>query len=264
MTCILVTGGTGTLGRLVVPRLRSAGCQVRVLTRKAPAPADTVDGIEYVTGDLAAGTGIDAAVTGADVIVHCAGTSKDDDVKTRALTDAVRRAAPEPPPHLVFISVVGADRVPVRGALDRATFGYFASKRAAEVVVTESGLPWTTLRATQFHELILTVAKAMTKLPVIPAPAGFRFQPVAAAEVADRLSELALGSPAGFVPDMAGPKVYRVPELIRGYLGAAGKRRPLIPLWVPGGAARAVRGGANLAPDQAIGKQTWEEFLAQL
>ena len=46
--------------------------------------------------------------------------------------------------------------------------------------------------------------------PVIPASAGFRFQPVDAREVADRLVELTLGKPAGLVPDMAGPRVYGI------------------------------------------------------
>jgi uncharacterized protein YbjT (DUF2867 family) len=142
-------------------------------------------------------------------------------------------------------------------------FGYFASKLAAERVVADSGLPWTTLRATQFHDLILMVARQMTKLPVIPVPAGFRFQPVDAGEVAARLVELALGTPAGLVPDIAGPRVYTMPGLLRGYLRARGQRRPMVPVRLPGQAARAVRAGANLAPGRAVGRRTWEDFLAE-
>ncbi|HZR51272.1 MAG TPA: NAD(P)H-binding protein [Streptosporangiaceae bacterium] len=262
MTSALVTGGTGTLGRLVVPRLRAAGHDVRVLSRKKPSDAASAEGVEFVTGDLATGVGIQAALAGVDVIVHCAGTNKQDDAKARTLVEAARQAAPERPPHLVFISVVGADQIPATSAVDRAMFGYFASKRAAELVVSQSGLPWTTLRATQFHELILMVAKGMAKLPVVPSPVGMRFQPVAAADVADRLVELALGSPAGLVPDIGGPKTYQIAELLRDYLRAAGKRRPLLPVWLPGKAARAVRDGAILAPNHATGTQTWEDFLA--
>jgi len=198
-------------------------------------------------------------VDGADVIVHCAGAGKGDDETTRTLVRAAARAGE---PHLVYISVVGADRVPVVSATDRAMFGYFAMKLAAERVVAESGLPWTTLRAAQFHDLVLTVARAMAKLPVIPVPAGIRFQPVDTAEVAALLAELALGPPAGLVPDIAGPRVCSVAELLRGYLRAVGKRRPLVPVRLPGRAARAVAAGANLAPDRAVGHRTWEDFLA--
>ena len=94
-------------------------------------------------------------------------------------------------------------------------------------------------------------------------PAGFRFQPVDGGEVAARLAELALGSPAGLVSDMAGPRIYGTADLLRGYLRASHRHRPMVPAWLPGRAARAVRAGANLNPEQAVGRRTWEEFLAE-
>ena len=260
-TIALVTGGTGTLGRRVVPHLRDASLAVRVLSRHSREDgAGGREGIERVTGDLTTGEGIEAAVEGAEIIVHCAGSSKGDDEKTRNLVRAASRTGVR---HLVYISVVGADRVPVVSGVDRAMFGYFASKLAAERVVAESGLPWTTLRATQFYDLILLVAQQMVKLPVVPIPSGLQFQPIDAGEVAARLVELALGTPAGLVPDLAGPKVYDMAELIRGYLQATQRRRPIIPIWLPGKAAREFRAGANLAPERAVGRRTWEEFLAE-
>jgi uncharacterized protein YbjT (DUF2867 family) len=253
---VLVTGGTGTLGRLVVPRLRAAGREVRVLSRRHREPGE---GIEVVTGDLATGEGIDAAVAGVGTIVHCAGSSKGDEVKAGHLVRAASAAGAR---HLVFISVVGADRVPQTGRLDRAMFGYFGSKLAAERVVAGSGLPWTILRATQFHDLVYLVVSQLARLPVAPVPAGIRFQPIDAGEVAERLVELALGPPSGLVPDLAGPRRYELAELLRGYLRAAHRRRPVLRVPVPGRAARALRGGANLAPDRAVGRRTWEKFLA--
>ena len=216
---ILVTGGTGTLGKLVVPRLREAGAKVRVLSRQARGGGE----VEFVRGDLDTGAGVDAAVAGAEVIVHCAGAQKGDGDKARAL---VRAASAAGTPHLVNISVTGADRVPQDSGLDRAMFGYFGSKLEAEQVIAGSGLPWTTLRATQFYDLWLTVGRAVAKLPVVPVASGTRFQPVDADEVAARLVELALGAPAGLAPDMAGPRVYPMADLVRSYLRAVGKRRP--------------------------------------
>ena len=253
---ILVTGGTGTLGRHVVPRLRDTGTAVRVLSRHA---RETADGVEYVTGDLLKDEGIQAAVNGAGIIVHLAGGRKGDDEATRNLVRAAARAGAQ---HVAYISVVGADRIPVVSGTDRAMFGYFGFKLAAEQIIANSGLPWTTLRATQFHDLSLTVAEQMAKLPVIPVPAGVRFQPVDTGEVAARLVELVLGSPAGLVPDIAGPEVHSMADLLREYLRARGARRLLVPVRLPGQAARAVRAGANLAPDRAVGHRTWENFLA--
>src|SRR5260221_14029824 len=135
MQHILVTGGTGTLGRLVVPRLRDAGCKVQVLSRRS---REAGEGIEFVTGDLATGEGIEAAVEGAEIIVHCAGSRKGDEEKALNLVRAASRAGERHLGHLVYISVVGADRIPVVSGIDRAMFGYFASKLAAERVVAGS------------------------------------------------------------------------------------------------------------------------------
>jgi uncharacterized protein YbjT (DUF2867 family) len=253
---ILVTGGTGTLGRLVVPRLRDAGYDVRVLSRRS---REGTEGVEFVVGDLATGDGIEAAAVGAETIVHCAGSSKGDEVKAQHLVRAASQAGAR---HLVYISVVGADRVPVVSGIDRAMFGYFESKLAAERVIADSGVAWTTLRATQFHDLILMVARQLAKLPVIPAPSGVRCQPVDAGDVAIRLVELAVGEPAGLVPDLAGPRTYELKELVRSYLQARGRRRLIMPVRLPGQAARAVRAGAILAVDGAVGRRTWEDFLA--
>ncbi len=247
-TPILLTGGTGTLGRLVTPRLLDAGFDVRVLSRSSH---ESADGVEYVTGDLLEGEGIEPAVDGAEIIVHLAGGAKGDDEATGNLVRAATRAGVE---HLVYISVIGADRVPL---------SWLRSKLGAEKAVADSGLPWTTLRAAQFHDLLLKVAQQMTKLPVMPVPAGFRFQPVDAGEVAARLVELALATPAGLAPDMAGPRVYGLADLLRGYLRARRKHRLMVPVPLPGKAARAFRAGANLAPERAVGHRTWEDFLAE-
>ncbi len=256
---IVVTGGTGGLGRRVVSRLRDTGRNVRVLSRH---PGDSLEGVEYMAGDLVTNQDVEAAIAGAEIVVHCAGVGKikEDTAQAQNLIAAAKLAGVR---HLVGISVVGAERIPVRSAVDRLMFAYFASQRAKEQVIEQSGLPWTNLRATQFYDgFILVMVRAMSKLPIVPLPAGTRFQPVDADEVADALAELALGAPAGQVPDIAGPKIYDSESLLRGYLVAIGKRRLILKIRMPGAAAAAIREGANLAPDRAVGRRTWEEFLA--
>lgn len=246
---ILITGGTGTLGRLVVPRLRDARGQLRVLSRHRHKSGD---GVEVVTGDLATGEGLEAAVGEAEIIVHLAGGPKGDDEATRNLVRAAAQAGAQ---HLVYISVIGADRVPL---------GWMRSKLGAERAVADSGLPWTILRAAQFHDLVLDMVQKMAKLPVVPVPSGLRLQPVDARDVADRLVEVALGRPAGLVPDIAGPRVYGMNELSRAYIRLRGTRRLMMPVRIPGKAGRAYRAGENLTLDGAVvGTRTWEEFLAE-
>ena len=166
MEAILVTGGTGNLGSHIVRRLNEAGLAVRVLTRQSKAEEE---GVTYFTADLLAGAGIDVAVDGAGTIIHCAGSQKGDEIATKNLVGAAARAGR---PHIVFISVVGAERIPVVGRADRMMFSYFDMKRKAEEVVEGSGLPWTTLRATQFYDLAFMVARALAKLPVVPLRAA--------------------------------------------------------------------------------------------
>ncbi|BCJ36921.1 nucleotide-diphosphate-sugar epimerase [Actinocatenispora thailandica] len=245
---VLVTGGTGTLGRLVVDRLRRCDHQVRVLSRHRH---DDRDGVGHVLGDLVAGTGIDAAVAGTTTIVHCASDRTGDDTAAQHLVQAA--AARPDPPHLVHVSIVGVDRL---------RWWYFRAKLAAEQAVVRSGLGWTVLRATQFYDLIARGAGTLGRLPVVPVPAGFRVRPVDPVDVAERLVELALGAPAGRVPDLGGPAEASFADLIRTYLKVTGRRRPVLPVPVPG--LGAVRAGA-LLPDRgatvAAGR-TWEEYLA--
>ncbi|MFF2079906.1 SDR family oxidoreductase [Kitasatospora sp. NPDC058162] len=252
---VLVTGGTGTLGRRVVPLLRAAGRTVRVLSRQEREAG--ADGVTYVRGDLLgdqaeAAARLDEALAGVGTVLHLAGGPKGDDEATRRLVAAAVRAGVR---HLVYISVIGADKVPL---------GYFRAKHAAEEAVAGSGLPYTVLRAAQFHDLAFTVVEKMAKLPVLPAPGGVRWQPVDVREVAARLVELALEEPAGLVPDLAGPTVYEMGELTRAYLVARGRSRRQLPVRVPGKVGRAYRAGANLALAGAEhGRRTWEEFLAE-
>jgi uncharacterized protein YbjT (DUF2867 family) len=246
---ILVTGGTGTLGQQVVARLRAAGRDVRILSRR------TGDGL--VTGDMATGQGLREAVQHVGTIVHCASNRKGDAQATRNLVQAATQAATqsgESQPHLVYISIVGVDRFPR---------GYFKAKLKAERVIAGSGLPWTTLRATQFYELIAKGATRLAKLPVIPVPSGFVVQPVDSGEAAARLAELALGEPSGRVPDLAGPQLLSFADLIRTYLRVTGRRpRPVVPVWTPG--IGPIRAGALYPPPGAqatLGQRTWPDFL---
>ena len=259
---ILLTGGTGTLGRELLPRLLGAGRTVRVLSRTAGAGwAGGSTGVEPVIGDLSTGEGLDAAVAGIETVIHAAGSAKGDAAKAARLVDALQRAGTAR--HLLYISVVGADTTPFEGRIDRATLGYFEEKRQGELAVSGAGIPWTILRATQFHDFIAAFADMGMKLPVMPSFAVFRYQPVDVRDVAERLVELALGKPAGMVPAIGGPGVFPMEELLKGYLRAVGRRRLVLPVHIPGKAAKAQRNGANLACDRAVGVRTWAGFLAE-
>jgi uncharacterized protein YbjT (DUF2867 family) len=246
---ILVTGGTGSLGSKVVDRLSRSGEDVRVMSGSGRAGT--------IRGDLLTGEGLEEAVEGVGTIIHCASSpirkARQVDVEgTRRLLQAASRAGVS---HFVFISIVGVDRNPY--------YTYFRVKLEAERLVGRSEVPWTILRATQFHEFVLKQIRFLERGPLALVPKGFLLQPIETGEVADRLVELALSKPAGRVPDVGGPEVRTVLDLARSYLQAAGRRKRVLEIPLPGKTARAWRQGAQLAPDHRYGRTTWEEFLGR-
>jgi uncharacterized protein YbjT (DUF2867 family) len=245
---VLVTGGTGRLGRSVVARLVEAGQEVRVLARRQ---RDIQPQATFYPGDLRRGIGIDAAAHGAGVIINCATSTKGDPESTRNLVAAAGAGSP----HLVQPSIVGIDVM--------AAWGYVKAKREVERIVENSGLPWTILRVTQFYNYCFENSRKLAKFPLVaPVPGGFHVQPVDSREVAARLVELALDSPAGRAPDMSGPEVSSWEDLFRRYLAATHQRKWVVPVPVPGG--KAVRNGALLPPpDHTEGVRTWDQFLTE-
>lgn len=246
---ILVTGGTGTLGRAVVERLLAAGHEVRVLSRR-PGPAAEAVPYTWLTGDLRTGAGIDAAVAGAGSIIHCASGPRGDVEATRNLIAAAQRAGS---PHLIYISIVGVDHVPL---------GYYRAKFDVERLIEDSGLSWTILRTTQFHDLILRGCTKLARLPVMLVPADTSFQPIDVREVADRLVDLSTMAPRERVPDMGGPEIRSTRDLACSYLRVRGHNRVVLSVQLPGAVFAGFRRGDHLAPDRAVGRFTFEEFLA--
>jgi uncharacterized protein YbjT (DUF2867 family) len=209
-----------------------------------------------VVGDLGTGAGLAAAVDGVRTIVHCATTlGRGDIATTRHLVDAALSAGERP--HLVYVSIVGVDTIPIP---------YYRAKLAGEQVVAESGLPWTVLRATQFHDLVADIFARQRRLPLTFAPEPFRFQPIDTRDVAVRLADLAdlaAGDAAGRVADIGGPHVVGMGELARTYHEAHGLRRRVVSPRVPGRVARAFAAGGNLVPQNRFGTIPFGDFVAE-
>ncbi len=242
MKTILVTGGTGSLGRPTVEALRATGHQLRVLSRR-PGP-------DHLRGDLTTGDGIAAALEGVTTVLHLATSRRHADVQqTRNLLEHAKAAGVG---HLIFSSIVGVDRIPL---------AYYRDKVTIENLIAESSVPFTILRATQFHDLIDELLTAQRFLPALLAPA-IPLQPVSVEEVADRLTELAAGPPSGRVADLGGPEQITVPELARAWRLAKHSRRPVLPIRVPGKTFRAFATGAALPEATQSTHRTFDDYLA--
>ena len=250
---VLVTGATGALGRHVVMQLRTAGHRARIFSRN---PQGHVDAVQ---GDLVTGAGLLKAVTGMDAIIHAA-TAAAQPTKLQA-TDVrgTRRllamAREERVRHVVFISIVG---------MEGMSFPYYRTKLAAEAVIKENIVPWSIVRATQFHTLMETFLGAFAKPPFVAAvPFKWQFQPVDPSEVAARLIEVVTHDPAGLVPDFGGPEVRTFKSIAESWLKARNSKKRLMNMPVPFKFSRQFAEGHVLCPDHRDGKITFEQYLAE-
>ena len=249
---VLVTGGTGVLGRHVVRLLRDAGHRARILSRN---PRGHVDAVQ---GDLATGAGLIKALAGMDAAIHAASATTQptrlreiDVVGTRRLLALAREEGIR---HVVFISIVGMEGI---------AYPYYKAKLEAEAVVKENIVPWSILRATQFHSLMEMLLGMFSKPPMLAmVPFAWQFQPVDPREVAARLVEVVKHEPAGRLTDFGGPEVRDFKGIAASWLKARKLNKRLINLPLPLRFSRQVAEGRLLCPDHKDGKITFEQYLA--
>ena len=227
---LLVTGGTGTLGRPTVAALRAAGHEPRILSRRP--------GASHAIADVQSGAGLVAALEGVETVLHLATNRRSDARATQNLVDAARSAGVQ---HLVYLSIVGVDVVPL---------GYYRSKLACERIIAESGVAHTILRATQFHDFVARAFRAQRRLPRV-ITVDVPFQPIDTGAVAARLVELVAAAPAGGrVDDLGGPEVLPMRALAQQWLEARGAdpesaRRRVVEWRAPGRLVGAYRAGRH-------------------
>jgi len=117
--------------------------------------------------------------------------------------------------HHVALSVVGADRLP--------NSGYLRAKVAQEALIKAGAIPYTIVRATQFFEFIGRIADESSEGDTVRVPSAL-MQPIASADVAAAPADVAVGTPANGIVELAGPDSIRIEELVRRVLSA--KRDP--------------------------------------
>ncbi|WP_406331257.1 SDR family oxidoreductase [Streptomyces sp. NBC_00203] len=207
---IAVVGGTGLIGSQVVKNLKAAGHQA--------VPHSLSTGVDIITGQ-----GLEDAVAGADVVVNLTNSPTFDDASPEFFRTSMANllAASEKGGvgHFVVLSIVGVDQVP---QLD-----YYRAKALQEDILADGPIPYSIVRATQFMEfmdaaLSWTADGETVRLPRTP------IQPIAAADVAATVAEVAAGTPLNGILNIAGPDVYTLDELGRITLTAKGDGRSVV------------------------------------
>ena len=209
--------------------------------------------------DLATGDGLDAALTGVEAVVDATNytaTDRDETVAyfgtaTRNLLAAEERAGVR---HHVLLSIAGIDRVDGNA--------HYAGKREQERLVTEGPVPWTIVPATQFHDFAAMVT-SWTEQDGVATIAPLLVQPIAPADVADVLAEIATGAPQGRYRDVAGPEPQDLVDMARRTNDARGQQVKLVPTW--SSLLGPEMAGDVLLPgeDARIAPTTFDEWLAK-
>ena len=250
---VLITGGTGMLGTVAADRIALAGHSARLLVRETPAGAAAATS-QYVAGDLASGHGVRHAVEGVDAVLHLASDPARPDLVDvggmRRLTAAARDARVH---HMVYVSIVGVDVIPYR---------YYQCKREAEAILEASQVPYSIVRATQFHGFVSRLLSSLARLPLLmPVPAGFRVQPVDVGDVAERLVRCLANGASHTITNFVGPEVLPIGAMARTWLASQRRQKPVVSIPVPGRLARAFRNGGNVDLDAERGSIGWAEWL---
>jgi uncharacterized protein YbjT (DUF2867 family) len=255
MATVLVTGATGTLGHAVVHLLLAHGHTVRALSRKThnPFPA----GVERVTGDLITSAELTPALAGLHAIIHCATDPARAQRPDSADVEGTRQlleAASGMTPHLIYPSIVG---------IDRSAYPYYQAKLAAEQSIAHGLLPWTILRATQFHSFVAWILQSFgaDTGDEIVIPDGMRFQSVDTREVAAQLVSFVGRGAAERAVDLGGPAILTFEEMAETYLRIRGRSATIRSAALGGDLNDVFRSGVNLVPNGALGAMTWDAWL---
>lgn len=244
---IAVVGGTGLAGRHTVAAVQRAGHEALVLARSRGV-------------DVATGAGLDEALAGADAVVdvgnyEAGGIESTREAFALAAKNLLSACARAQVSHCVLLSIVGIERI--------AGNAHYAGKRVQERLLAESGVPYSLLRATQFHDFAAVVV-SWTRRGAEASVPPVLVQPVAVAEVAEALAEIAAGPPQGRTQDLAGPAPEDLVDMARRTLAARGEQLRLIPSWRTGVYGVEAAGEVLLpGPEARLGETSFDTWLEQ-
>lgn len=246
---ILITGGTGLLGKAVCHFLDQAGLSYQVASHQKP----TLNGSVFM--DLTTSNGMAEAVRGKNVILHLASDKKhpDNDVHgTERLLDAIRSQGLNV--HFIYISIVGVEELPMP---------YFKQKAQVEKMVMQSGIPYSILKATQFHEYVDSILHSLFKLGIGLVPKNVFVQPVSVTVIAKKLVDICMSQPTFRMQSLGGPEIFKLEDLAGQWLQARMKSNKHITFSLWGNNGKKLKNGVLTCPQDKAGGLNWRSWLKE-
>lgn len=262
MNKILVIGGSGVLGSALVGELQQQAANF-IIGSRHQFKADAYDQVNqaaqvpWTRVDLVTGQGLSQALTGVDTVFHLAssegsiGRQSAETLMTRTLLKALEKSDVR---HLLYSSIVGVDTIPYR---------YFQAKLEAEALIRRNRIPYTILRATQFHSFVDFALHKLLRLPVGFVPQQLRGQPIDVQAVAQELHRLAQLGSQQTILNLGGPEVFDLKTLVQIYRRYRPVPKLIVPIPAVGALMKSFAGGQNTCPWAASQSKTWEQYLIE-
>lgn len=251
MDRILITGGTGKLGSDIARVLQDKPYALSILTTQNNYTGN--DKISYIKGDLTQIDTLEQLRSQFDVIIHCASNSKDSYSVDIEGTHNLLMAIGPKIKHFIYISIVG---------VDKGISPYYQNKYSVEQEIFNYHIPFTIVRATQFHDLVLDrIIRPNEEHAKIKVPKGLKFQTIDVSDVALKVEEVLKEGPKQSVVNIGGPELLSLEEMIEPYIKIFHPEKTLENINDLNDFQKIFTTGINLCPESKYGKITWKEFL---
>lgn len=240
------------MGKAFLKEIGEEYFQVDVLTRNN---IKSTTNIRYLEADLLEFETLNTLRTTYDIIVHCASdakTSGSTDIRgTQNLLRIINRSIIK---NLIYISIVG---------VDKTNYKYYQNKLHTEKVIIDSGVPYTILRVTQFHDFVYNriINSNNSEDESIAIPGGLKFQSIDLTDVCAEILRLLKNGATNSILQVGGPEILESSGIAKTYQNVTSpeKKISIVP---PGNDLQKLfTTGINLCPDHKKGKKTWRDFL---
>lgn len=246
---ILVTGATGLLGSALLNQLSNPMYKVKITSRSKPLDTGP---FEWVYSDLSTGEGIEEAVQGIDVIIHAATSPIKNSkiVEVSGFQEFLSKI--KHINHFIYPSIVGIDEIPLK---------YYKLKYEAEELLRNSSIPYTIVRATQFHNFVENIFLSKPLFNRYVVPGNIKFQSVDVSEFANHLIGLVNKGPQGRTGDFGGPDIMTLKEMAEEKIKINNESNKVLSFSMPGQLYRSLKDGKNTNDNQRMGKITFKDYL---
>lgn len=246
---ILVTGSSGKLGSALTKELKKTEHEVKLTSRRKP---EDIGNFDWIYSDFLTGEGLEEAIMDVDVVIHAATSPMKNtkNVDVLALEKFLKRMGHVK--HFIYPSIIGIEDIP---------FNYYKHKHKAEVLLKNGNIPYTIIRATQFHSFVenLLLSKPIFKRYFIPG--DIKFQSVDTSEFAKYLIKLINEEPQGKIVEFAGPKIMTLREMAEQKIKINNEENKIFSFSMIGKLYKALLEGKNTNLSQTKGMITFEEYL---